>query len=191
VIPRSNIEDYRIEGHAIVSGDARIADANGVTPPSLHNDVDWKRFQRALDEAVVTVLGRRGHEAHPNPKRRNRLVLSSSARGVERRPDAWWWNPDDIPLAGALGQAAPAGGIVAVPGGQTVFDFFLAAGFDAFHLACKASVRIPDGVTLFSAIAKGATAEALLTDHGLVAGPPETLDAKAGVTLTTWRRATS
>jgi hypothetical protein len=31
----------------------------------------------------------------------------------------------------------------------------------------------------------------LLSDHGLVAGPAEVLDAKAGVTLTTWRRATS
>lgn len=183
------IPGYRIEGHAIVSGDDRIADANGVTPPSLHNDVDWARFQRALDEAAVTVLGRRGHEAHPNPKRRNRLVLSSSARGINRRADAWWWNPADVPLAVVLRQVAPAGGIVAVPGGRSVFDFFLTAGFDAFHLARKASVRIPDGITLFSAVADGAAAETLLATHGLVAGPAELLDAKAGVTLTTWRRA--
>jgi hypothetical protein len=184
------ISGYRIEGHAIVSGDDRIADANGVTPPSLHNDADWARFQRALDEAVVTVLGRRAHEAHPNPKRRNRLVLSSSARGVERRPDGWWWNPARVPLISALRQAAPTGGIVAVPGGQGVFDFLLEAGFEAFHLARKASVRIPDGVTLFSAIAEGVTAAALLTKHGLIAGPVEALDAGAGVTLTIWRCAT-
>jgi hypothetical protein len=185
------IPGYRIEGHAIVSSDDRIADANGVTPPSLHNDADWARFQRALDEAVVTVLGRRGHEAHPNPKRRNRLVLSSSARGIERRADAWWWNPADVSLTSALRQAAPTGGIVAVPGGQSVFDFFLAAGFDAFHLARKASVRIPGGVTLFSTIDKNTTAEVLLTDHDLVGGPAEMLDAGAGVTLTTWHRIAS
>ena len=182
------IPGYRIEGHAIVSGDDRIADAGGVTPRSLHNDADWARFQRALDEAAITVLGRRGHEAHPNPKRRNRLVLSSSARGINRRADAWWWNPVDVPLALVLRQVAPAGGIVAVPGGQSVFDFFLAAGFDAFHLARKASVMIPDGLAVFSAIGGSETAGSLLSKHGLVAGLAEILDAKAGVTLTIWRR---
>ena len=182
------IPGYRIEGHAIVSGDDRIADASGATPPALRNDADWTRFQRALDEAAVTILGRRGHEAHPNPKRRNRLVLSSSVQGVERRTDAWWWNPADLPLAAALRQVAPGGGTVAVPGGQSVFDYFLGTGFDSFHLARRATVMIPGGVALFSAIAGVVTAETLLAEHGLVAGSAEVIDSRAGVTLTTWRR---
>ena len=90
-------------GHAIVSADDRIADASGLTPPSLRIAADWDRFQAALDRSVVTVVGRLGHEANPNRRGRNRLVLSSHADGVERRPDAWWWNPAAAPLADALG----------------------------------------------------------------------------------------
>ena len=121
----------------------------------MRNEADWRRFQQALDEAAVTVLGRLGHEANPNVKGRNRLVLSSSAQGVERRADAWWWNPADAPLEAALRQAAPAGGIVAVPGGRRVFDLFLELGFDEFHLARARSVRIPDGIPVFSGLAEG------------------------------------
>ena len=116
---------YEFHGHAIVSGDDRIADRDGVTPAALRNEKDWARFQAALDRAVLTVLGRLGHEANPNVKGRNRLVLSSSARGIERRADAFWWNPAEVMLDDALAEAAPAGGIVAVPGGRRVFDLFL------------------------------------------------------------------
>ena len=115
------------------------------------------------------MLGRRGHEVNPNAQRRNRMVLSSSVDGIERRADAWWWNPADVPLDAALGRAAPAGGIVAVPGGRRVFDLFLDLGFDAFDLARAESVRIADGIPLFSAIAEGVPAGAVLAAHGLVA----------------------
>ena len=178
------IPGYRIEGHAIVSDDDHIAAADGATPPALRNDADWTRFQLALDAAAVTVLGRRGHEANPNPKRRNRIVLSSSAKGIERGADAWWWNPAKAPLAEALRQAAPGGGVVAVPGGRPVFDLFLAEGFDAFHLARANGVRVPGGIPLFSAIASGKTAEDILLGAGLAPGPKEVLDAEARVTLT-------
>ena len=113
--------------------------------------------RRPSTRSVVTVLGRLGHEANPNPKGRNRLVLSSAARGVERRADAWWWNPAEAPLAEALAAAAPQGGIVAVPGGMRVFDLFLAAGYDAFHLTRVASVLVPDGTPVFSAVRDGRT----------------------------------
>ena len=129
------IGPWRIHGHAIVSADDCIAGPDGFTPPELRNDADWRRFQQALDQAAITVLGRRGHEANPNAKGRNRLVLSSAAHGAERRADAWWWNPADALLEDALRLAAPAGGIVAVPGGRQVFDLFLSLGFDEFHLA--------------------------------------------------------
>jgi hypothetical protein len=175
-------------GHAIVSADDMIADANGATPPSLRNESDWARFQAALDRAAVTVLGRLGHEANPNLKGRNRLILSSSAHRVERRPDAWWWNPAEAPLAEALAKAAPGGGIVAVPGGLRVFDLFLGLGFDEFHLARVAGVRLPDGIPIFSAVRDGHTAGAVLAAHGLRPDPPTMLDADAGVSLTVWRR---
>lgn len=182
---------HRIEGHAIVSADGCIADPEGNTPPSLNNEADWLRFQAALDIAAVVVLGRLSHESNPNTARRNRLVVSSSARGIERRSDAWWWNPADASLAAALGRAAPRGGIVAVPGGRLVFDLFLGAGYDAFHLARVSGVTIPGGVPLFTALNTGKTAEAVLGAAGLVAGPEEMLDPVAGVTLVTWRRRTA
>jgi hypothetical protein len=182
------IDGYPIHGHAIVSADDRIAGSDGVTPAALRNEADWIRFQAALDRAVVTVLGRRGHEANPNVRGRNRLVLSSSASGVERRAGAWWWNPADVPLAKALAQAAPRPGIVAIPGGRRVFDLFLEIGFDEFHLARANRVTIPDGLPVFSDVLEGRTAPAILAGRGLVAGPPETLDAGASVELTVWRQ---
>lgn len=179
---------HRLIGHAIVSADDRIADATGATPPALRNEADWNRFQAALDSAAVTVLGHLGHEANPNPKGRNRLVLSSSAAGVERRADAWWWNPAQASLADALALAAPTGGVVAVPGGRRVFDLFLGIGFDEFHLARAARVELADGIPLFSTIGPGRTAADVLVAHGLRPGTSETLDPAAGVSLTVWRR---
>lgn len=183
------IGSWRIHGHAIVSADDRIAGPDGLTPRSLRNEADWRRFQQALDEAAVTVLGRLGHEANPNAKGRNRLVLSSSAKGVERRADAWWWNPAAATLEDALRLAAPGGGTVAVPGGRRVFDLFLGVGFDEFHLARAEAVRVADGVPVFSAVAEGRPAGSVLAAHGLVADKTKVLDSTANVTLTLWRRA--
>jgi dihydrofolate reductase len=179
---------YRIHGHAIVSDDDMIADGAGAFPVALRNAADWQRFQAALDRSAVVALGRNGHLAHPNVHGRNRLVLSSAGRGIERRDDAWWWNPARAALAEALAAAAPAGGLVAVPGGRQVFDYFLEHGFDEFHLSRARGVRIPDGVPLFSECASGRSAESLLSGRGLVPGPTEMLDANAGVTITVWKR---
>jgi hypothetical protein len=183
-----NGRTWRFHGHAIVSADDRIADRTGETPPSLRNEADWARFQAALDASVLTVLGRLGHEANPNRKRRNRLVLSSAVSGVARRADGWWWNPADMPLGEALRAAAPAGGIVAIPGGRRVFDLFLAVGYDAFDLARAESACLPEGTPVFSAVSEGFTAEALLAAHGLRPGERTMLDPSAKVSLTVWSK---
>ena len=128
--------EIQIHGYAIVSDDDRIADASGQTPPSLRNDADWAYFQSELDRADFVALGRLGHEANPNVKRRRRLVLSSAASGpraarrrlvVEPRE-----NGHGTRSAAAL---LPNGGRVAVPGGQAVFDLFVSLGYHAFHLS--------------------------------------------------------
>ncbi len=180
---------YEFHGHAIVSADDQIADRDGVTPAALRNEKDWERFQAALDRAAVTVLGRLGHEANPNAKGRNRLVLSSSARGIERRADAFWWNPAEVMLDDALAEAAPAGGIVAVPGGRRVFDLFLhGVGFHEFHLSRATRVMVPDGIPVFTEVRAGRNAAEILAAHGLVADPTEILDPAASVEFTLWRR---
>lgn len=183
-----NGRSWVFHGLAIVSADDRIADATGQTPASLRHEADWVRFQAALDVSVLTIVGRLGHEANPNRKGRNRLVLSSAARRVQHRTDTWWWNPAEAPLAEALAAAAPQGGIVAIPGGMRVFDLFLAAGYDAFHLTRVANVLVPDGTPVFSAVRAGGTAESLLAAHGLRPGSTEVLDAAAHLSLTVWRR---
>jgi hypothetical protein len=182
------IGPYRIHGHAIVSADDCIADAEGRIPPDLRNDADWERFQASLDRAAVTVLGRLSHQSNPNSKERKRIVVSGAAKGIERRADAWWWNPAEAPVLAALETAAPGGGIVAVPGGRGVFDLFLAIGFDEFHLARAARLRIGAGTPVFGECRSGIAADTVLIRAGLVAGAVEQLDPGAGVILTVFSR---
>jgi hypothetical protein len=176
-----------IHGYAIVSDNDCIADASGRTPESLRNDADWAYFQAELNRSAVTVLGRLGHEANPNPKGRLRVILSSSSTGLERRPDGWWWNPQALPWEQAIRTVLPEGGRVAVPGGRRVFDLFLAIGYDAFHLTRAEGTFIPEGVPLFSACREERPAEAILSGEGLRPEPRRVLDPAGPVTLTIWR----
>lgn len=178
---------YSIEGHAIVSADDCIADAEGRKPAGLDNEADWRNFQREMDRSVLVVLGRASYDADTDRKPRNRLILSRSVTGLAHRDGAWWWNPADVGLDTALETAAPDGGLVGVPGGKHVFDYFLEHGMDAFHLARAHRVRLPGGQKVFSAAARR-SAENCLADAGFRPGPTETLDAEAEVTLTVWRR---
>jgi hypothetical protein len=184
-----NRDDYQLHGIAIVCDLGCIADASGVLPQTLANDADWAYFQDQLDRAAITILGRRGHERAPNPKGRKRMIVSSSVATIERRADGyWWWNPAGLPLLRALAVAAPGGGIVAVAGGTRVFDLFLRAGYDAFHLSHNHGVGLVGGVKAFSALATGGTPEGILARAGLIARDRRILDPQGPVTLTIWRR---
>lgn len=176
-----------IHGYAIVSEDDRIADANGAMPRALLNDADWAYFQAELDRADLVAIGRTSHEATPNVKRRRRLVLSRSARGLERREDALWWNPLELGWSEVVGELAPKGGRVATPGGQAAFDVFREIGFTAFHLSRAEGVSLPGGRGLFAACEAGASAESVLMKAGLSAGPRVEIDVAARVSLTLWR----
>ncbi|MBN9305959.1 MULTISPECIES: dihydrofolate reductase [unclassified Devosia] len=172
-----------IVGHAIVSADGMIADRDHKMPAALRNDADWRRFQAALDRAVLVVLGRIGHEAHPNPGRK-RLVVTSRVAWLERAPGddhTMLWNPSGIGLRRVLAGLGIADGVVAVTGGQRVFDLFL-PGFTSFELVTVAGLAIPDGVPCFS----GGLPWDVLAQAGLRAAETEELD--AGVSLTVWRR---
>lgn len=177
---------WPVIGLAIVSDDDCIADAAGAMPAALRNDADWQRFQAELDACAVTVLGRLGHEAHGNARNRLRMVVSSGSPGLERRPDAWWWNPARLSWPDAIATVLPTGGPVAVPGGQGVFDLFLGLGYAAFHLTRANGVHVPGGRPLFSSVGDGRSAEDVLAAHGLVAGETIEIDRAQRVTATCW-----
>lgn len=88
--------EFEFHGYAIISDDDCIADASCVLPESLMNEADWIYFQAELDLADLCLLGRASHELTPNKKGRRRLVISSTANGLEERADAIWWNPADL-----------------------------------------------------------------------------------------------
>jgi hypothetical protein len=180
--------EIKIHGYAIVSDDDHIADSSGRTPESLRNDADWAHFQGELDRADIVALGRLGHEANPNFKERRRLVLSNAARGLEQRVDAWWWNPARTPWRDVAAKLLPGGGRVAVPGGQAVFDLFMAIGYDSFHLSRASGVLLAGGRSVFAACDRGLSADSALSDAGLRPDGPRIIDAAARVTLNVWRK---
>ena len=175
-----------IDGYALVSRDDHIADASGAMPASLRNDADWAYFQAGLDRADWVALGRLSHEAAPNPRGRRRLIVSRAARGLERRAEGWWWNPRDLDFAEVAAEIGAAR--VAVPGGQGVFELFLAFGFTRFHLARAEGVHLPGGRGLFAGTEAGESADAALQRAGMTPGETRWLDEPARVSLTVWAR---
>jgi hypothetical protein len=171
----------RFEGHAIVSADGMIADADGTMPDALRNDTDWVQFQAALDRAALVVLGRKGHERHPNPGRR-RLVLTQRVDGLEAEgDDAWLWNPETMAIAEVLAALAIGEGIVAITGGTGSFDLF-APLMTGFVLSEVHGLVLPGGTPCFSS----GHPRVVLAAQGL--RPSEAEPLGDGVTLTRWAR---
>lgn len=170
-----------IVGHAVVSADGRIADSNRQMPAELRNNKDWARFQAELDRAALVVLGRLGHEAHPNPGRR-RLVVTSRVEQMERIDElVALWNPVGLDFRDAAAELGVADGMIAVTGGQQVFDLFLPR-FTQFDLVTVDGALIPDGVPCFSA----GWPDEVLAQAGLRVAERELLD--PGVRLELWRK---
>lgn len=169
-----------IVGHAIVSADGRIADRNHQMPPELRSDADWTRFQTALDAAALVVLGRLGHETHPNPGR-HRLVVTSRVDRLDRIDDlVTLWNPAGLDFTEALRELSVTEGTVAVTGGQRVFDLFLQR-FTQFDLVIVDRAMIPDGVPCFST----GWPDDVLARAGMKVTRTEMLE--LGVRLQVWR----
>ena len=184
----AQVRKIEIHGYAIVSADDKIAAADGLTPASLRNEMDWEYYQRALANSDVAVLGRRTHELEPNVRGDVRLVLSREGAGLERRDDAWWWDSSRVSWTEVVRRVLPNGGEVAVSGGQVAFDLFLTVGFEAFHLSRAIGVKLPGGRGVFAACDRGVPAETLLTEAGLAVSETIPLDPEHGVTMNVWRR---
>jgi hypothetical protein len=177
----------RFHGHAIISGDGMIADAAGEMPAPLRSEADWQEFQAALDAAALVVLGRLGHERHPNPGRR-RLVLTRAVSTLTpdpRDPLALLWNPLATSLARVLELLEIAEGVVAITGGTGVFDYFIGA-YDRFDLSEVHRFVLPGGTPCFG----GGHARVVLAANGLAPGEGALIDAASGVTMTPWLRLT-
>ena len=171
-----------IEGHAIVSADGMIADGAGDYPAALRNDADWAQYQRALDEAVLVVTGRRGHERFPNPGRR-RLVVTRRVEHLGEDPAdrrATYWNPAGLPLRAALAELGIGDGVVAITG---VFGLF-AGDYDRFVLSESHRLVIPGGTPCFA----GGHPRVVLAESGLRPGSVDLIDPAAMVTTTVWGR---
>ncbi len=177
-----------IHGYAIVTDDNMIADANGEIPPGLRNDKDWRQYQAALASSDLVVFARRSHENEPETHGVPRVVVSRDARALEKRADAWWWNPAEVAWPAVIAQLLPGGGQVAAPGGQAVFDLFLGIGYDVFHLARARGVALPGGRPVFSECVEGVSAEAVLAKYGLGHAERIELDPEQGVEMNIWRR---
>lgn len=150
-------------------------------PAELRNDTDWRRFQAALDAAALVVLGRLGHEAHPNPGRR-RLVVTSRIEQLEPIDDlVTLWNPAGMDFADVLARLEIDSGRIAIAGGQQVFDLFLRR-FAQFDLVTVDGALIPEGVPCFS----GGWPDEMLALAGLHAAERQILD--PGIRLDVWRR---
>jgi hypothetical protein len=175
-----------IVGHAIVSADGFIADVEGKMPKPLMIKADWDRFQAELDASDVTLLGRLGHEAHPNFKLRRRLVLTSSVEGLLEGEDVKgrvdFLNPSGLSLRNALDHLFPNGARVAVVGGTKVFDHVLSTiGFDVFDLVVANEVQLGAGNPCFSN--QGTSPQEFLNANGYHQQTPEMLDAERDVVL--------
>ena len=170
-----------IEGHAIVSADGMIADAAGEYPPALKNEVDWAQYQAALDRSALVVLGRRGHERHPNPGRR-RLVLTHRVARLAPDPNdarATLWNPATLSLREAVAALGIETGIIAITG---VFDLFV-ADYDGFALS-ESHKLVLAGRPCFA----GGHPRTVLAQAGLKPVSVELIDPVAMVTTTVWSR---
>lgn len=174
-----------IAGYAVTSADGFIADAVGAMPDALKFEADWAYFQNALDQANITLLGRRTHEAAPNVRQRRRLVVSSRVRKVQQEDDTTFWvNPEDVDPSTVFVGLAGAKARIAVVGGTGVFDWILAScGFSEFHISLAHHVRLGAGRPLLSGIRDLDDAVSKLERRGLVLRQHSWFDQEAGLEL--------
>ena len=160
-------QPVEITGYAIVSDDDMIADASGEVPPQLRNETDWRLYQEAQADSDLVVFASVSHNNEPNTRGDLRLVISRTAKRLERRGTDWWWNPAETSWRDVVSAVLPNSGKIAVGGGKAAFDLFLGIGYSEFHLVRARGVSLPGGHCIFSECEEGASAEAVLQKHKL------------------------
>jgi hypothetical protein len=161
--PAAAAKRFPVIGHAIVSADGMIADAEGLMPRQLRNDADWALFQAALDAASVVVVG----------------VREFITDGRDHL--ATLFNPESMAVADVLDAAGLPDGVIAVTGGRRVFDHFLRQ-YDEFMLAEVNGFVLTGGIPCFS----DGHPRTVLAATGMMPVEHKVIDAENGVTLTRW-----
>lgn len=175
-----------VEGYVIVSADGMLAESDGGLPEALRFEADQAFVARALSRVDLVVRGRHSTDEFPGRVQRRQIVVTGRVAATTTDPDATLWNPAGAPFEAACAEAGFDGGIVAVLGGPEVYALFLDR-FDVFFLSQASRVRLPGGKGCFPGV-PARTPQQILAAHGLIADPPEDLDAARGVSVTAWRR---
>ena len=181
------VRPIEIHGYAIVSDDDMIAAADGLTPVSLRNEKDWEYYQRAQARSALIVFGRHSHEFEPNVRGDRRLVISQRAAGLEKRADAWWWNPAQTAGTSSRRCSRPAAKSRCAAARARSTCFWISATTRFTCRARTASCSRADG--RYSPLASVASsAEAVLARAGLSVSETIPLDPDHGVEMKVWRR---
>jgi hypothetical protein len=179
----------RIEGYAIVSADGMLANAAGAMPDALKFDADQRFFAHGLDGVDAVAHGAHSHEQQLHSHLRHRLILTRQVPALAADPSnekALLWNPAGASFEQAWAALGVPDGSLAVIGGTDVFGMFLGR-YDVFYLTRAPAVRLPGGRPVFPQVPQQ-TPEQVLAGHGLRPDPPRMLDARNGLSVTSWRR---
>ena len=140
----------------------------------------------------MVVHGRYSQERQPRSNLRHRLILARTIPAIAAHPSnglALFWNPAGALFEEALSALGMPDADVGVIGGPEVFAFFLGR-YDVFHLSRVPNVRFPGGRPVFPEVPVQ-TPEEILAAHGLNPDAAVTLDPTKGLTMVSWRRATT
>ncbi len=181
-------DKWELHGYAMTCRNDCIANSFGETPEGLLNAMQTKHFRAQMNECAGVILGRRAHEATPNPQQAVRAIMTRSVSALEHKEGGWWWNPATMELEKMLPMVAPNGGRIAVIGGQTTLEHFLESGLSALHVYRAESVAIQDGLKLLAECDRKTTVDMVLRDAGMELADRKLIDLKAPISLSTWRR---
>jgi len=179
---------WELHGYAMTCRNDCIATSAGHTPEALHRTIEGKLYQKELDKCVAVIMGRRAHEAMPNPKKRVRAIMTRSVSALEHKEGGWWWNPETMTLENMLRMVAPKGGRIAVNGGQTALEHFLEEGLPVMHVCRAENVAIQDGLKLLAGCDRKTTVDDALREEGMLLTERKLIDLKVPVSMSTWQR---
>jgi dihydrofolate reductase len=180
----------RIEGHAVISREGMIAEADGSFPEAIKVEADQIIYHAALARADAIANGRHSAEVLPFSAGRPRLILTrrvAALRADPEKPHVINWNPAGASFAEAWRALHLDRGTLAVIGGTDVFGVFLAIGYDSFFLS-RTSGRVPNGRPVFPGVGVGVSPQEILQRSGYRLRTSRVLDVPTNTILEEYTR---